>query len=135
MLCVGDLFTPQKTGTKHEDSTTLHVQPCRTAAVVRFIMYVRVARPRYGEASYIKTADFVFLPVKNPPSVLLLFTTQILLYKSRPYKKSTSYEYWRWTRTDGITTYLRFSSTTGTERTVPGRVPPHTPLFELRART
>ena len=39
------------TGTrKHEDSTTLRVQPCRTA-VVGYIMYVRVASPRYAEAS------------------------------------------------------------------------------------
>ena len=40
------------TGTRqHEDSTTLRVQPCRTAAVVGYIMYVRVASPRYAEAS------------------------------------------------------------------------------------
>ena len=36
---------------QHEDSTTLRVQPCRTAAVVGHIMYVRVASPRYAEAS------------------------------------------------------------------------------------
>ena len=41
------------TGTgQHEDSTTLRVQPCRTAAVVGYIMYVRVASPRYATASY-----------------------------------------------------------------------------------
>ena len=38
-------------------------------------------------------------------------------------------------RTDGITTYFRFSTTTARERTVPGRAPPHTPLLELRTRT
>ena len=32
-----------------------------------------------------------FLPVKHPPFVLLFFTSQILLHKSRPYKKSASY--------------------------------------------
>ena len=46
------LLTPPTTGTRqHEDSTTLHVQPCRTAAVVEYIMYVRVASPRYAKAS------------------------------------------------------------------------------------
>ena len=39
------------TGTKHEDGTTLRVQPCRTATAVGYIMYVRVASPRYAEAS------------------------------------------------------------------------------------
>ena len=82
------------------------------------------------------TADFVLLlPVENPPFVLLFFTTQISLNKSRPYKNSASYEYWRWTRTHGITTYLRFSTTTGRERTVLGRAAPYTPLLELRTRT
>ena len=45
------LLTPQMTGTKHEDGTTLRVQLCRTAAVVRHIMYVRVASLRYAESS------------------------------------------------------------------------------------
>ena len=45
------LLTPQMTGTKHEDGTTLRVQPYRTAAVVGYIMYMRVASPRYAEAS------------------------------------------------------------------------------------
>ena len=35
------LLTPQMTGTKHEDGTTLRVQPYRTAAVVGYIMYMR----------------------------------------------------------------------------------------------
>ena len=40
------------TGTRqHEDSTTLRVQPCRTAAAVGYIMYVRVASPPYAEPS------------------------------------------------------------------------------------
>ena len=45
------LLTPQMTGTKHEDGTTLRVQPYSTAAVVGYIMYMRVASPRYAEAS------------------------------------------------------------------------------------
>ena len=39
------------TGTKHEDGTTLRVQPYRTAAVVGYIMHMRVASPRHAEAS------------------------------------------------------------------------------------
>ena len=40
------------TGTRqHDDSATLCVQPCRTAAVVGYIMYVRVSSRRYAEAS------------------------------------------------------------------------------------
>ena len=40
------------TGTRqHEDSTTLRVQLCRTTAIVGYIMYVRLASPRYAEAS------------------------------------------------------------------------------------
>ena len=40
------------TGTRqHEGSTTLRVQPCRTAAVVGHIIYVRVASLRDGELS------------------------------------------------------------------------------------
>ena len=39
------------TGTKHEDGTTLRVQPYRTAAVVGYIMYMRMASPCYAEAS------------------------------------------------------------------------------------
>ena len=50
---------------------------------------------------------------------------QFLLRKSRPYKKSSSCEYSCWTHIDGITTSLRFFTTTGRERTVPGRAPPH----------
>ena len=41
----------QMTGTRQDgDSTTLRVQPCRTA-VVGYIMYVRVAGPSYAAAS------------------------------------------------------------------------------------
>ena len=43
------------TGTRqHEDSTTLRVLPCRTAAAVGYTMYVRVASPRYAEASWFR---------------------------------------------------------------------------------
>ena len=45
------LLTPQMTGTKHEDGTQLRVERYRTAAVVGYIMYMRVASPRYAEAS------------------------------------------------------------------------------------
>ena len=45
------LLTPQMTDAKHEDGTTLRVQPYRTAAVVGYLMYMRVASPRYAEAS------------------------------------------------------------------------------------
>ena len=44
-------LTPQMTGTKHEDGTTLRLQPYRTAGVVECIMYMCVASPRYAEAS------------------------------------------------------------------------------------
>ena len=48
----GILPKTQMTGTRqHEDSTTLREQPCRVAAVVGYISYVRVASPRYGAAS------------------------------------------------------------------------------------
>ena len=40
-----------------------------------------------------------------------------------------------WTHSDGFAISLRFSITTGRERTVPGRAPPHPPLLELRTRT
>ena len=45
------LLTPQMTATKHEDGTTLRVQPHRRAAEVGYIMYMRMASPRYAEAS------------------------------------------------------------------------------------
>ena len=46
------LLTTQMTGTRqHERSTTLRVQPCRTAAVAGYMMYVRVTNPRYAAAS------------------------------------------------------------------------------------
>ena len=79
-----------------------------------------------------------FLPVENPPIRPFIFYHANLLHKSRPYKKSPSYEYGTGAghvRTDGITTYLRVSTTTARERTVPGRAPPHTPLLELWTRT
>ena len=51
------------TGTRpHEDSTMLRVQPCRTEAVVGYIMYVRVASPRYyAEASYFRLHEGTIL--------------------------------------------------------------------------
>ena len=46
------LLASQITVTKHEDGTTLRVQPCRTVSVVvGYKMYVRVVSPRYAEAS------------------------------------------------------------------------------------
>ena len=45
------LLTPQMAGTKQEDGTTLRLQRYRTAAVVGYIMYMRVASPHYAEAS------------------------------------------------------------------------------------
>ena len=51
VLCRRFLPVPQITGTRqHGDKTTLRLQPCRTAAV-GYIMYVRVACPRYAEVS------------------------------------------------------------------------------------
>ena len=51
------LLTPQMTGTKHEDGTTLRVQACRTSAVVAYIIYMRVASPRYAEAGCFRLHD------------------------------------------------------------------------------
>ena len=51
------LLTPQMTGTKNEDGTTLRVQRYRTAAVVGYIMYMCVASPRYAEASCFRLHD------------------------------------------------------------------------------
>ena len=72
------------------------------------------------------SADFFFFcRLKIHLSSIPFFTTQVqtLLHKSRVYKKSASYEYSRWTRTDGIATSLRFSTTTARERTVTARAP------------
>ena len=55
------LLTPQMAGTKHEDGTTLRVQPYRTAAVVGYIMYVRGASPRYAEASCFRLREGTIL--------------------------------------------------------------------------
>ena len=55
------LLTPQMTGTKHEDGTTLRVQPYRTAAVVGYVMYMRVASPRYAEASCFRLREGTIL--------------------------------------------------------------------------
>ena len=55
--------TPQMTGPKQgADSTTLRVQPCRTAAI-GYIMYVRVACPRSAaEGCFCRSLSSV-----NPP--------------------------------------------------------------------
>ena len=55
------LLTPQMTGTKPEDGTTLRVQPYRTAAVVGYIMYMLVASPRYAEASCFRLREGTIL--------------------------------------------------------------------------
>ena len=51
VLCRSFFLMPQMTGTKHENGTTLRVQPYRTAAVVGYIMHKRVVSPLYAEAS------------------------------------------------------------------------------------
>ena len=68
-------LTPQMTGTKHEDGPTLRVQPYRTAAVVGYIMYMRVASPRSAEASCFRLHEgttFYRTTIKTIPSVILL---------------------------------------------------------------
>ena len=55
------LLTPQMTGTKHEDGTTLRVQPYHTEAVVGYIMYMRVASSRYAEASCFRLREGTIL--------------------------------------------------------------------------
>ena len=110
----------------------------RRVPILKFLISIRNNRKEKNIKTTIdrrRTEQLLILfilPVENPPFILLLFTTHILLRKSRPHNKSASYEYWRWTRTDGITTYLRF--TTGRERTVPARTPPHTPLLRATDR-
>ena len=49
------------TSTKHEDGTTLRVQPYRTAAVVGYTMHMRVASPRYAEASCVRLHEGTIL--------------------------------------------------------------------------
>ena len=99
----------------------------------------KTSKPTTIERPRTEQLLFFLVPVENPPFIQFLFhhaNFQILLHKSRPYKKPSSCEYLCWTRTDGIaTTSLRFSTTTGRERTVPGRAPAHNPLLELRTRT
>ena len=85
------------------------------------------------KSTYFETADFFFAGSKSTVRPLGFYTAIFTAYMSRPYKKSSSYSCC--TRADGNTTSLRFSTTAGRERTVPGRAPPHTPLVELRLRT
>ena len=65
------LLTPQMTGTKHEDGTTLRLQPYRTAAVVGCIMYMRVASPCYAKASCFrsKQSSVLLLDYKKQTAV------------------------------------------------------------------
>ena len=69
-------------------------------------------------------SSFYFLPRK-------FHCIRVASIKS-PHRTSTGAGH---VRTDGITTYLRFSTTTARERTVPGRAPFQTPILELRTRT
>ena len=67
------------TGTKHEDGTTLRVQPHRTAAVVEYIMYMRVASPRYAEASCFRLHEGTILnrtTIKTIQRILLDYKKQ-----------------------------------------------------------
>ena len=77
----------------------------------------------------------LFLPVENPPIRPYILPRKIYCIRvariKSPHRTSTGAGH---VRTDGITTYLRFS-TTARERTVPGRALPHAPLLELRTRT
>ena len=63
------LLTPQMTGTKHEDGTTLRVQPYRAAAVVGYIMYMRVASPRQAEASCFRLREETILNRKKNKAI------------------------------------------------------------------
>ena len=77
MLWVGDFAhtTDDRDKTTHEDSTTLPLQPCRTAAVVGYIMYVSVASPRYAEASCFRLPrgdDFESDDDQNNPAYFFL---------------------------------------------------------------
>ena len=80
-------------------------------------------------------ADLFFCRLKIHLFVLLFlprkfYCIRVARIKS-PHRTSTGAGH---VRTDGITTYFRFSTTTARERTVPARAPPHTPLLELRTR-
>ena len=79
------LLTPQMTGTKHEHSTTLRVQPYRTAAAVGYIMYMRVASPRYAEASCFRLHEGTILNRTTIKTIQLIFLD---------YKKQTAVPLW-----------------------------------------
>ena len=82
------------------------------------------------------TADLFFCRLKIHLFVVLFLARKIYCIRvariKSPHRTSTGAGH---VRTDGITTYLQFSTTTARERTVPGRARPHTPLLELRTRT
>ena len=83
MFCVGILHTPQMAGTRqHEDSATLHVQPCRTEAV-GYIMYVRVECPRYAAASCFCRSPYRLLPTIPRLSAVLPLRGCALVHWSR----------------------------------------------------
>ena len=63
------------TGTRQrENSTTLRIQPCRTAAVVGYIMYVRVASPRYAEASCFRLHEGTILDRATIKTIQCVFS-------------------------------------------------------------
>ena len=70
---------PQMTGTKHEDGTTLRVQPYRTGAVVGHIMHMRVASPLYAEASCFRLHEGTIL---NRTTIKTIQRNFFLLLKS-----------------------------------------------------
>ena len=79
------LLASQITVTKHEDGTTLRVQPYRTAAVVGYIMYMRVASPRYAEASCFRLHEGTILNRTTIKTIQLIFLD---------YKKQTAVPLW-----------------------------------------
>ena len=93
------------------------------------------ARYYHKNIAHETTAAFlVVLPVEIPSFVhVFIFYNANFTAEESPLQKSSSY-YSCGTRADGITTSLRFSTTTGRERTVPGRASPHPPLLELGTR-
>ena len=76
------MLTPQVTGTRrHEDITMLLVQPCRSAAVVGYIMCVRVASLRYAEARCFRLHEGTILnrttiDLNNPAYFFLNFKSK-----------------------------------------------------------
>ena len=79
----------------------------RRVLILKLLIFIRNRKQRKNIKTTIERRRteqlpiLFFLLVEHPPFGLLFlfFTTQNLLHKSRPYKKSASYEYWRRTRT------------------------------------